>query len=274
MTRSPQKSLSTAYRYVTAVGFSSDGDILGYTNNDKPITIEDSGVITDDKEGRGQIELWSIQTWTQVNRLISNDRLLTSISFSSDDTHLVSSNGLGRIAFWDYKKTSAAFVDASTDSVYQAVYSPDGKLVASTGFDGQIHVWDALKYPYSTVYSFMGDSRYTTSLSFSPDSNSLVANSKGDRKIKLWDVKNSKTVWVSGELREEVLVVSYSHTGGLVASAGADGTVRLWDAKTGELKQMFPGHGVACKSIAFSPDDRLLAGGYADGNIQIWEPAT
>jgi WD40 repeat protein len=71
-----------------------------------------------------------------------------------------------------------------SDAVFDVVFSPDGKIVASGGYDGVIILWD------TQTREIMGQLTHDAtiySLAFSPDGKTLAAGNY-DHTILLWNL--------------------------------------------------------------------------------------
>ena len=69
--------------------------------------------------------------------------------------------------------------------VVEFAFSPDGRLLATTGRSGTIRMWDA--WTGSEVGRFIGHRGELRSLSFSPDGRAL-ASGGADSTVLIWDV--------------------------------------------------------------------------------------
>jgi RNA polymerase sigma factor (sigma-70 family) len=159
--------------------------------------------------------------------------------------------------------------------------SADGKLLASGGERGEVHLWDV---PAGKELRAIQADEVIGGLAFSPDGKTLATGAgtfaggqlRGPT-IRLWDVATGKAV---GSLphREHVFQLVYSPDGKLLASsgwrAGAPGP-RLWDLATRKELPLPPASS-ECNGLAFSPDSRLLAwGGYeGDDDVRVLDVAT
>src|SRR5262249_36710905 len=138
--------------------------------------------------------------------------------------------------------------------VFAVTFSPDGRLLASSSFDGKIRLSDAATGRVVKELS-IGPAPTPVPLAFSPDGETLAAGGK-DGAVNLWVVKT----WKKDQERWHVGLVhavAFSPDGRWLAS-GLDRSVQLIDRASGTRVQPFPGGGlVTC--LAFSPDSRTLA---------------
>src|SRR5205823_12770675 len=78
-----------------------------------------------------------------------------------------------------------------TAQVYHLAFSPDGKLLATAGFDNLIKLWE---FPAGKeTKTLAGHSGPVYCVAFSPDGNTL-ASSSHDQTIRLWNVADGKFV--------------------------------------------------------------------------------
>lgn len=157
-------------------------------------------------------------------------------------------------------------------------YSPDGKTLASGGWNKAIKLWDTQNgYERQTLTWY---SRYVvnvTSVAFSPDGKFLASGSEERyNSIKLWDLQTGRELQTL-ERNTSVYCVTFSPDTRSIAVANPrreswePPTVTLWEFKTGNVREILTNHGYI-SSIAFSPDGNILAtGGTIDNTIKLWQ---
>ena len=106
-----------------------------------------------------------------------------------------------------------------------AVFSPDGRYIASGSFDKSVRLWSAITGQY--IAAFRGHVGDVYLLSWSIDSRMLVSCSK-DSTIKVWDCQTRKLKEDLPGHADEVFAVDWSPDGSSVASGGRDRVVKIW----------------------------------------------
>jgi WD40 repeat protein len=153
------------------------------------------------------------------------------------------------------------------ERVWQAEWSPDGKVVATTGSDGSAKIWDPETgqvirdlYPEDFQLTVIG-------LGWSPDG-TRIATFAGDGVGRIWDIATGEELVTFSGHSGPVLDIVWARSGGRIVTEGTDGTARVWDANTGAeiLRYDVPGGAAA----AWSPDEKRIALTSSDGSLQVF----
>ncbi len=165
-------------------------------------------------------------------------------------------------------------------------FSPDGKLIATAGYDGTAKLWNlsgqlfvVLKgHPVgvngvsfrpvpvreasrSSFGVALGTNRPLASLK---EEGTQIATASDDGTVRLWNLSGQQVAEFKGHQRP-VNSISFSPNGQMLASTGDDETIRLWDL-SGKQVLIFKGD---IYSVSFSPDSKLVATAEEDGIIKL-----
>src|SRR5262249_54546260 len=156
-------------------------------------------------------------------------------------------------------------------TVQSVACSPDGKLLASGGWDTVIRLWDP--ETGRELRQITGLTRRVYAGAFSPDSKRL-AGAGVDQVVCVWDVATGKEVRRFPGHRGEVRAVAFSPKGDLIA-AGDSAGVGIWDVEDGKARHRFPVKEGGIHAVAFSSDGGTVAAGSGGGGTgHLWDVGT
>lgn len=152
------------------------------------------------------------------------------------------------------------------DDVSHVGFSPDGKTVVSSSWDGTLRSWEAATG--KEVHCFKGHQRAVMSFSISRDGNTLASISQ-DFTIRLWDLKTGKELRMLDAPRGAYYDLAFSPDEKTFASCGAH--IRIWETKNYQVvRELEKGRGwIHC--LAFSPDGKKLVTGDGKGVMCFWD---
>jgi len=209
----------------------------------------------------GGIRAWDLSGTPRVWE-ISADRKVHATALSPDGRTIASGeDGRLRVLQWPGKSETVLEQSRLFGPGYlvytAAAFSPDGKRLASAGYNGKISevaVWDLRASKRAFQFVVPG---YVPALAFSPDATKLVAP-VSDGTVRVWDLDDGSLTVLRGH-HGTVGDAAFSPDGKELVSGGAgDGTVRVWELAEGDKSVGLPGLVGDIGGVAFTPDGRAI----------------
>jgi eukaryotic-like serine/threonine-protein kinase len=229
----------------------------GHTMNVTSLALSTNGAILASGSLDRTVIVWDLRRKKPIRILPQTDSVY-GLVFSRDRKELIAGSKDGQVTFWNCETWQRTGTLPGPSWVRSLAVSPDGKLLAVFGTHF-LTLWEmASRQEIARLKLRWSRDLAPGGVVFSPDS-SLLAYSKGDGAIVLWDLAEAKIV---GELlghERYVSALAFSPDGSILVSGSRDRTARVWDIRSRkELRQLgnFAGW-VGC--VAFSSDGRHLA---------------
>jgi WD40 repeat protein len=242
---------------VESTAFSSNGRFL--------ITAQD------DRAAR----IWSARTGA-LKRILPHDGPVLAASFSPNGKRVVTvakdRAGHHRAYLFD-ARTGRRVRMLATLGVTRAVFSPDGRLVATASVEkdgGSAAVWRS--QTGERVQLLKDHQGHVVDASFSPDGKELVTASE-DGAGYVWDVaKGVRRLLLVGPTAA-VESATFSPDGKYIVLASRDGTARVY-ADNGQVVASLAGHRDSVATASFSPNGCFVVTGSDDATARVWDPGT
>jgi eukaryotic-like serine/threonine-protein kinase len=174
---------------------------------------------------------------------------------------------LGDEERYTIRSPGAGFIDA--------VFSPDGRTIASLEADDRIRFWDRAngklrktidvkKRLHADLYAGVH------ALAFSPDGRWLAGPGPDD-SLGFYDAATGQLVRAVETGRGAVLALAWGPNGKRLAAALSSHVVRVWKVETGEAISPYLGaHEGPIAAIDVSRNGRLAVTGGYDGAVKLW----
>ena len=150
-----------------------------------------------------------------------------------------------------------------TQPVYDVVFSPDGRLIATGSNDHSTRLWNRAS---GQEVKRLDHTSEVNGVAFSPDGR-VVATASGNG-IWVWDVaseRNNGRYFRDGKFSYIMVSVAFSPDGKLIASTSEAGeresAVTLWNAVWGGKVKILATSKITSFGVTFSPDGRFVATG-------------
>lgn len=225
----------------------------------------------------GFVRLWRVGTQENLAEFPPSGSGYGAVALSPDGRYLALSSEVD-VLLWNSKSTRIDVALLGHEApVLAMAFSPDGKLLASTGYEGRVLLRDTGTKELLREVSFPeGPGGPFSRLAFSPDGQWLAVC--GDDPMPMEQLANVPRVLntrtgalaftLQGHTRE-VTSIGFSPDGRLLVTGSRDGTARLWDAAQGTLHRVFEPSSQDITAATFSADGSSILLGCITGEVYL-----
>jgi WD40 repeat protein len=233
--------------------------------------------------GMGAVRVWSMDpgAGTETLRGHTNVVVATAAVRQANQILLVSTGNDGLINMWTRPLDGSrgaggwtARTPIKTPYTNRAMsLSDDGTLVAASGFDGSVNIWETATG--SEVAHLLGHRAMTAALAFTHDGTRLISGS-ADQTLRIWHLDPGDRQWKLDRLIEnqpgETLGISVSRDDRIAVTSHRGAVARFWSLPDANLIAVRP-TASAVWLPAFAPHGDRLAVGCWDRAAELWDLA-
>lgn len=220
------------------------------------------------------VMLWSSGTGRHLATLYDHRAAVWSVDFDSTGKWLVSASADGQAIIWDVERMRSVYSLPHESPVLRAVFSPDGRYVATGTDQGVLQLWNAQTGELErALVGHIGEVWY---LAFTPDSQRLISGIftlSSERRLIEWEVATGEQldIFEDTSTNSSLNAFALSPDGRFAAVALIDGSFKVWDLREKRIIATYKSYNDTIYGLAFSPDGRQLFSGSIDGTGRLWD---
>lgn len=239
--------------------FSSEASTVGWSSDGRYLAAG----------GGGGLMVWDFPELDLVDRLfIPEDRILALDWSPSGDTLAAGSDRGMRLLTWDITSGSRPHYLDNWGAVYQVAWSPDGRLLASSGQGSSVNVWDSKTRKQLLQLTHKGAG--ISGFDWAPDGTALASEWGGT--VKVWQIPDGRLLReISPSVPRGIVGLGWAPDGLMLAAGGhvpdQPNCVVVWDVVSwAELAEM--GSDCITGELAWHPFANRIA--LAGENPSLW----
>lgn len=241
----PVRSLKFSHNENFLVSGAGDGSVKLYAFKEKKLIttvnhidgwVNSVAVMDDGKQiisagGDCYLYIWQLEdnVFVLKQKLLEHKDRVWCLALSKDEKYIATGSDDKSVILWEWDSSDKKFkyfynYEIHTRWVQTITFNQDGSLLASSGGDGKIAIWNTKQN--NLAYTLKGHDDSVLSLDFAKNKDLLVSGSR-DRTVRLWDINNYKLDNEIDEHDERIECAVYSKDGNYLATASSDGSVLI-----------------------------------------------
>jgi WD40 repeat protein len=220
----------------------------------------------------GTIVVWNLDTGKCISTAGGGTPRIMSLATNTQNQIVASGRDDGSLYLWNFTELGSGkipqpiVIQAHQGIATGLAFSPNGQLVASTGSDRKIEIWDAITGEH--LQSLTGHTDYIPQLLFIDD-RTLLSRSY-DITTRLWDLETGNDEKIEYLQPQWVLVFARSPDGEWIAFGSETPLLTLLHRPTGKITS-YPAVGNRLRQLTFTQDGRSIIGITDDRHLNRWQ---
>jgi WD40 repeat protein len=216
----------------------------------------------------GTVRIWETATGREI-AVIGGFPWSRAVSFSPDDDMVAFPNDARGVVLASARDGQQLATLRFHDlNVSGCRFSPDGRWLASCGWDYQVAIWEVAT---ATLHRTTRVNSEHSQAIFMPTGCSVVIQTP--ESLEIWDAEtNRQRRFFRGT--ERVCGAELSPDGALIASSLDKRAIVVWDAASGEVVARQDNHPGEILSFKFLSDSRRMVSAGAEGPVLVWDART
>ena len=180
----------------------------------------------------GKLKVWDVTSGFCIVTFTEHTSGVTAVEFAKRGSVLFTSSLDGSVRAWDLLRyrNFRTFTGPTRLSFSSLAVDPSGEIVCAGSLDSfDIYVWSV--QTGALLDQLSGHEGPVSSLSFSPDGNTLLSGS-WDRTVRVWDIFSRTQTSESLQLQSDILCVAFRPDSQQIAVSALDGSLTFWTVAT------------------------------------------
>jgi WD40 repeat protein len=213
-------------------------------------------------------QVWDTASGVQIARLKNEGGYQGTMRLSLDGRRaLTSADVSGDAWLWSVAgpRRIATLRTTGHGPLAFALFSADGRRVATLAEDGALGVWDGTRK--IADFGPRGGAFYDADLS---RDGRRVLRADRDGDVEVWDVASRRRIAVLPHRAAAVGSAQFDRSGEHVVTGDDDGVARVWQVRPVRRVSERVGHTAGIRRARFSPDGKRVVTAADDGSARLW----